>query len=533
MGYSDDGTYTTGTSDHSDRSGLKDVNMEATRYSRGSSHDEEQHDSPGGNPPLVSECDRTIESTRPEIDHQKAAARTYAPQYSRKSYPRYAPYAPGAEGPGAPALQHYSMQALPQVQQYHAHAHAHARQYPAHAHPRQYPAHAHAPQYPAPAHPQRYPSAQSGKVPPSSNQYPAAPQKGVFSLEEFASRRAQATTRSAAPSRAPSIYGQPMPPEITAAYEILARAKQNPLPNPNAAPVQPGWPQFAPPPGAQSANPYYYPPPPPPRTAHPSAYHMPAPSTSAPIPYPHGYPTDLHYAGSAPHRPSTAGAHSYPSQVGKVVSSPLLSLQKEDKVSDENFSALSVGEGESKPKKRARKERKHQNPVYATLSKETMIEIMEKYGPIVWYSGAKRPYLDWEKERTLFALRQIFFRWNPNFTDDFYYSKETGTWMPIRGEQYEIARRVEIRRQCHVETRGLRNKMYEKRRNGPRANWKTHTSRYYMKVQNRCYRSNAEKESNAKKELNAEKERQKQVAQQSDDGGERHPVEDEEGVEKV
>jgi hypothetical protein len=73
------------------------------------------------------------------------------------------------------------------------------------------------------------------------------------------------------------------------------------------------------------------------------------------------------------------------------------------------------------------------------------------------------------------------------------------TRMPIRGEQNESARRVEIRRRCHVEIPGLRDKMYEKRRNKRRFNWKTHISRY-LKVQDRCYRSYAENESNAEKE---------------------------------
>jgi hypothetical protein len=215
--------------------------------------------------------------------------------------------------------------------------------------------------------------------------------------------------------------------------------------------------------------------------------------------------------------------------VSKVVSpSPSASQIQKDEASAEFFSDSSVGEGKSKSKKRPRKARKHQNPVYATLSKETMIGIMEKYGPNVWHSGAKRPYLDWEKERTVFAWRQIFLRWNPNFTDDFYHIKQTGTWMPIRGEQYEIARRVEIRRRCHVETKGIRTKMYEKRRNGPRSNCKTHTSRY-LKVQDRCYRFYAEKESNAEKERKMKDE----DAQQSDDDREGRPGEDEENSEKV
>jgi hypothetical protein len=88
--------------------------------------------------------------------------------------------------------------------------------------------------------------------------------------------------------------------------------------------------------------------------------------------------------------------------------------------------------------------------------------------------------------------------------------------MPIQGEQYEIARRVEIRRRCHVETKGLRTKMYEKRRNGPRSSWKTHTSRY-LKNQDQCYRFQCGKKGKKRKD-----------AQQSKDDEKRRPGEDEE-----
>jgi hypothetical protein len=317
-----------------------------------------------------------------------------------------------------------------------------------------------------------------------------------------------------------------MPNEIAAAYGILARAKHHSLTNPHAALAPPNWPLFAPPPGIETANPYYYPS----HLSQPLAYHM-LDSVPAPISYPHGYPTDLPYDRSgptppprsknmpgisAPHEP--ASAHSS-DNAGKTVSPSFFASQMEkkaqkDEAYTENFSDSLVGEGEPKSKKRPRNVRKQHNPVYATLSKKTMIGIMEKYGPVVWYSSAKRPYLDWDKERTLFALREIFFRWNPNFTDDFYYIQQTDSWVPIRGEQYEIARRAEIRRMCHIETKGLRNKMYEKRRNGPRSSWKKHTSRY-VKLQDRCNRSNAEKESNA------EREGKKQGAQQLDKDGER------------
>jgi hypothetical protein len=551
MGYSNDDT--TSASDHNERNSgsisLEYVHKEATQYRSCSSDDEEQNDSPGGIPPLVSECDRRVGS-RPEIDRQKAAARISA-QYPPLHFPHYASYALGPEGAGSPALlQRYSKQALHQIPQAipaHAHAqqypaHAHARQIPADTHTNQYPTHAFAHQYHARAQAQQYPTAPN-VGPPSSHQYPAAPGKLVLVETQILPKKGRPSLAqairdtSAAPSRTPTIYGQRMPPEIVAAYEILARAKQYPLPNPHAAPAPPGRPQFAPPPGTQPANPYYHPP----HLAQPSAYHMPA-SVPAPISYPHGYPTDLHYAGSgpipapgsknmpgksAPHWP--VSAHSYADKADKTVSPSLLASQMEkemqkDEASAENISDSSVGavgEGEPKSKKRPRKVRKQQHPVYATLSKKTMIGIMEKYGPIVWFGTAKRPYLDYEKERTLLALRQIFSRWNPNFTDDFHYIKQTDCWMPIRGEQHEIARRVEIRRRCHVETKSLRTKMYEKRRNGPRSSWKTHTPRY-IKVQDRCYRSNAGKESNPmlkKNPMRKEKARSKKDAQQSDNDG--------------
>jgi hypothetical protein len=490
---------TTSASGHIDRnsgeSGLEYVRKEATHYRICSSDDDEQNDSPGEHPRLVSECDRTVVSL-PEIDRQKAAARIYAQNPPPLNFPHYVPYAPCPQGAGSPVLHHYFKQALHQIPQAipaYAHgaqpypAHTHAQPYPAHTHARQnptdtrnhqYPAHACAHQYPAHAHAQQYPAAPSLGDPSSSHQYPAAP--------------------------APTIDGRPMPQEIAAAYGILARAKQHSLPNPHAALSPPNWPLFAPPPGIEPAKSYYYPS----HLAQPS-YHM-LDSVPAPLSYPQRYPTDLPYDRSGPipppeskNRPGISAPHEpagalSSDNAGKTVSPFFLASQMEketqkDESSTEKFSESLVGEGEPTSKKRPRKLRKQQNPVYATLSKKTMIEIMEKYGPIVWYSGAKRPYLDWDKERTLFALRQIFFRWNPNFTDDFYYIKQTDSWMPIRGEQNEIVRRAEIRRRCHVETKGLRTKMYEKRRNGPRSSWKKHTSRY-VKVQDRCNSSNAERE---------------------------------------
>jgi hypothetical protein len=78
-------------------------------------------------------------------------------------------------------------------------------------------------------------------------------------------------------------------------------------------------------------------------------------------------------------------------------------------------------------------------------------------------------------------LRQIFFRWNPNFSDDFRYSTEKDDWVPIRGEQAEIKRRVKLRSMCNKETAGIRARMYARRRQGPRT-WKTQKPRHY------CYK---------------------------------------------
>jgi hypothetical protein len=257
-----------------------------------------------------------------------------------------------------------------------------------------------------------------------------------------------------------------MPPEISAAYEILARARQNPLSVPQAAPAPLGWPQPVTPPGTQPVDPML------PNYDHRYHHHhrlvqLPVYPTPAPRSTSHAFPTDSHSAEfgpfTPPYFPPGPGIdHSYP---GMAVSRPrLASYTQEDEASNENSTISSLGDGgEIRLKKMPRKQARAIDPVYATLHKETMIGLMEKYGPVIWYSFAKDPYLDARKERTLFALRQIFRRWNPDFSDDFHYITETDTWEPIRGEQAEIERRVELRRLCHAErAKSHRFKMYEK-----------------------------------------------------------------------
>jgi hypothetical protein len=274
-----------------------------------------------------------------------------------------------------------------------------------------------------------------------------------------------------------------MPPEISAAYEILARARQNPLSVPRETPTRPGWPQPTMPPGTQPVDPmlsnYDHPYHHHHHLVPPPVYHIQTPAPAL-ISTPHAFPTDSRFAEfgpftlssfarlkNIPGKSAPSGPSLDPSYPGMAAPSPrLVSHTQEDEVSDENSTISSLGRGgggENKPKKMLRRRAKAIDPVYAQLHKETMIGLMEKYGPVVWYSFAKDPYLVARKERTLFALRQIFRRWNPDFSIDFHYITETDSWEPVRGEQAEIERRVELRRLCHAErVRVHRFKMYEK-----------------------------------------------------------------------
>jgi hypothetical protein len=109
--------------------------------------------------------------------------------------------------------------------------------------------------------------------------------------------------------------------------------------------------------------------------------------------------------------------------------------------------------------------RKPMNPICTTLTKECMIKLMEKFGPTVWH-GVKEPRLDFDmlrKERDINGVRQTFFRWNPNFTDHFEYTPETG-WLPILGEETEIERRAEIRNESRGEREKNRETLHQERR---------------------------------------------------------------------